>query len=126
MAGSFELKSELCDAKTLKVSLPTGGVTAGEVLTSGSIKGFAFATVTETTLTDSLDPVHYTLITRGDTVEANKSTAEAITQGSLIYWDGTNATAHSTGGTLIGYCVESAATTASKVLIYFDGAYAVH
>jgi len=127
MAGTFELLSTPDDAVTIRVALPTGGVTAGEVLTPGSdsIHGFVLATVNETTITNSLDPVHYTLVTKARRVEVNKD-GNAINVLDLVYWTGTAVTASPTGNTLIGYALESVGASVTKVKIYFDGWAVAH
>ena len=127
MAGSFELLSDLDNSRTHSVGLPTGGVTEGEVLTpgGGNVVGFVVATVSESSLTNSLDPDEYALVTRADKVKVNTQGSESASQFDLAYWDGTIVTPESSGGTLIGFFHKDKATADTTAEIFFDGAAAV-
>lgn len=119
MAGIFELQDSLDQAKTMSVTVPTGGVTEGEVLTAGSVLGFVLATRIEASA-NTIESDSYTLIFQARKVSVNIA-SEAVTQGNSAYWDGTKVTEASTGNTLIGYFLEDAAATATSVTIDFDG-----
>lgn len=121
MAGSFELSDSLDQARTLSVSVPTGGVTEGEVIQTSDVLTFVLATVEfPSTATNNLDQDEYTAVVQARKVTANKD-SNAISQGASVFWDGTNATASSTGNDRIGYALEAALASDSTVEIYFDG-----
>jgi predicted RecA/RadA family phage recombinase len=120
MAGSFELRDSLDQASTMSVDIPTGGSTAGDYTTVNDINGFYFTTASEATA-NTLESDKVTLVIKGRKVSATKDAA-AINQGARVYWNGSDAvSAGSTGGTLIGYCIEDAAASDSTALFEFDG-----
>ena len=118
MAGTFELYDSRINASTMDVALSVD-VTEGEVLTVGSVIGFVFATMATAT-SNTLEADQYTLVYKANKVQANKDD-EAITQGALVYWDGTYVSASSTAGDLIGICIEAATAADTTVMIDFDG-----
>jgi hypothetical protein len=124
MAGSFELKTDLRNAMSMSVTIPTGGVTAGEVLTVGDTLGFAFSSEDDAQVLTT-ESTEYTFIFRAEKVEVNKD-SNAVTQGKIAYWDGTNVLAGSTGNKKVGRFLESATGATAKVLIDFDGTLEDH
>ena len=118
MAGTFELYDSRTNARTMDVTLSVA-VTEGEIKTVGNTIGFVFATMSTAT-SNTLETDTYTLVYQADKVQANKDN-EAISQGALVYWDGAEVSASSTGGSLIGHCIEAATATDTTVMIDFDG-----
>ncbi len=123
MAGAAELMSPLSQAATMKVALPTAGVTAGDIALLGDVYGFVFATLTEAEVLNSTlrEDDGYTVVYEAQVVSATKD-GSTIDQGKVVYWDATSLSeTQATGAVAIGVCVEAAAAADGTVKFRLDG-----
>lgn len=124
MAGTVELEGDTQNAISEKVPIPTGGVTAGEVLAFGAdgAIGFVASSVVEATTTTELEVSEvYTIFLKAPRALVNKD-GNAASQGDAMYWTGTafSATA-STGNAQVGFFRADATASETTAKAYFDG-----
>lgn len=105
---------------------PTGGVSKGDLITSGTVLGFA-VTAANLTQTDERDySTVFPLCTKARQVLVTKAAGFTIALGAAVYVDAADSTAKSgtTGNYKVGYALAAAASADTEVLISFDGALA--
>jgi len=122
--STFELQSPLRDTDQMLLTVPTGGVDAGEFKTVNNVNGFALTTVDPYGVSDlSVESNRtYTLITDASMVRAQKA-AGAINAGQDVYYVASSKkiSTSSTGNTHVGYAIESVGSAETSVLIKFTG-----
>jgi predicted RecA/RadA family phage recombinase len=123
----FTLQSDSHVADIRDMYTPSGGVTQGELITNGQVRGFAFATVPASGLTtpqvyNSDAEQQYAWVVKASKVLALKD-GGAISAGARVYYDATAAkvTADSTGNVPIGSAHVAAAAGDASLLIEFNG-----
>lgn len=113
------------------VDTPTGGLTKGEVvLVGGSVYGFAFTAVSDTTTDVDTYAPSVTVVTQARQALVDKATgtgAPTFTQGETVYYNLTTGLAVKTGGGAIkiGYALAAVTESDATVLVDFDGTIGV-
>lgn len=103
------------DGKVLDLTAPSGGVVAGQAYKIGQLLVVATVSAAETEI--------FAALTEG-VVELPKTSAQAWTEGALIYWDpspGEATTATTAGNHLIGTAVAAAANPSATGLVKLLG-----
>lgn len=106
------MKNYIQDGEVITVAAPSGGVSSGDFVAVGSIRGVAQETAAET--------VPVAIVRRG-VFELPKTSAQAWTVGALIYATSAGVmTTVSSGNTLVGAAAEAAANPSDtgKVLLF--------
>ena len=110
------MKNHVKAGKMITLVAPSGGVTSGSLVLSGSIFGVA--------ATSAAEGEEFELAT-GDVWELPKTAAEAWTVGAKIYRDATTGlcTTTSTSNTLIGVAVEAAANPSGTGVVRLNPSF---
>jgi predicted RecA/RadA family phage recombinase len=105
------------DGKTITVTAPTGGLTAGtpHVLRSGTSGRIVIPKNT----VDATENVECDAVGVHGLTKAT-GTGTALSQGDLVYWDGSKITDTASGNDRAGTVTEDAATSDSIVLVDID------
>jgi len=120
----FDLQSPLRETAQIFVPAPTGGYNKGDAVVQNDVIGFALNDADPLGAGDeSLESqVLVTVITEALLVRALKVTG-AINRGEELFYDSGDAkvTTSSTGNTYCGYACESVSSSATSVLMRFQG-----
>lgn len=117
------LRDSTEQASTQIASTPTGGVTKGDLIVTGTVIGFAFTTATLDATNERDYSTTYGLTTFARQAEATKAGGFTIAQGAAVYVDAADSTAKSgtTGNYKVGFARKAAASADVIVEIEFDG-----
>lgn len=123
---ALTLQDSTEQAKIETASTPTGGVTKGDLIVTGTVLGFAAttATLSQTAANSERDySTLYGLVTKARTVLCDKAAGFTIAQNAAVYVDASDSTAKSgtTGNYKVGYATKAAASADTTVEIEFDG-----
>lgn len=105
------MKNHVQDGRVLTVTAPTGGVSSGGGVMSGSLFGVAAF--------DAVEGAEVEVATEG-VFELPKTTGTAWTVGLPIFWNNTTKKAAATGDLQIGVAVAAAGSSAAVGLVKID------
>lgn len=112
------MKNFVQPGNSIPLTAPSGGVTSGSGIVIGSLFGVAAFSADVGASVEIVTTGVFTLpkATSGDS-------AEALSEGELVYWDSANGNVTTTAGgnTLIGVAIKAAANSATTARVRLNG-----
>jgi predicted RecA/RadA family phage recombinase len=110
------MKNHVKAGNATTMTAPSGGVSSGELVFSGSMFGVA--------ATDAAEGEDFELV-HGEVWELPKTSAQAWTLGAKVYWDSDDsvATTTSTDNTLIGVAAAAAANPSGTGIVRLNASF---
>lgn len=104
------MKNYIQPGRTLTITAPSGGVTSGQGVLTGTLFGIATS--------DAAEAAEVEILTEG-VVEIGKTSALQIDVGDRVFWDATNKVVNktATAQVCVGVAVSAAANPSSTVRI---------